>query len=75
MTKLFIKQNIFLTPSFYRKTIQLPMQKMYIQNNAPKGKELKESPKNSVVNFLLAYSRSLEVKKSKQINTLYLQMN
>jgi hypothetical protein len=45
------------------------------QTVAPRDKELKSGPKRSSIDLILAFSKSLEVKQTKQISSVYLNVN
>jgi hypothetical protein len=46
-----------------------------LSNTLPKNKVLLEQPSQKSIDFILNYSRSLEVKKSRMIDEIYLHLN
>jgi hypothetical protein len=53
----------------------MPMQKAFTKQTAPRGRELKDGPKRSSIDLILAFSKSLEVKKTSQSNQLFIHLN
>lgn len=51
------------------------MNKAYTKQAAPRERELKEGPKRSSIDLILAFSKSLEVKKTNQSNAFFLNLN
>jgi hypothetical protein len=54
----------------------MPMLKIYPKNViSPQQTKMSELPKSETINFILAFSKSLEVKKSKKKSPFFLSLN
>ncbi len=51
------------------------MQKVFTNSIAPKDQELKEGPKRASLDLILAFSKSVEVKKSSHNQSVCVHLN
>lgn len=59
-----------------KQLIQMPMLNVYTNESIyPKNNKLKDEPKKSVIDFVVAFSKSLEVKKRDKNNLFMISLN